>query len=178
MDAELNVTSLQDLRVASRSITALVFPVIVETILFGKPMRWLLSEPPLTYATVIFTAITGIAFYLLAYVKCASGSWNATQFTDPFISEKGLRTSRTNQVLLAVLLITYTMSGTAWAGHLRLVWVDANLAFSPSVSAAVDGGILPLDIALYDANANFLLIHVCTSVVNVGLSSQSCRTRC
>ena len=85
-------------------------------------------------------------------------------------SVKGIRKSRTNQALLAVLLTTYTMSGTALAGHLRLVWVDANLAFSPSMSAAVDGGLVPLDLALYYANADFLLIHVCTSVVNVGVA--------
>ncbi|KZV74219.1 hypothetical protein PENSPDRAFT_749519 [Peniophora sp. CONT] len=130
MDSGLNITSLQDLRATSQSISALVFPVIVETTLF-----------------VIFTTIAGVALYTLA--------------------EKGIRRSRTNQALLAVLLTTYTMSGTAWAGHLRLVWVDANLAFSSTTSAAVDGGFLPLDVALYYANADFLLIHVCTSVVNL-----------
>ncbi|VDB95620.1 unnamed protein product [Peniophora sp. CBMAI 1063] len=130
MESALNITSLQDLRFASQSITTLVFPVIVETVLF-----------------VIFTAIAVVALYTLI--------------------EKGLRTSRTNQALLAVLLTTYMMSGTAWAGHLRLVWVDANLAFSTSITAAVDEGLMPLDLALYYANADFLLIHVCTSVVNL-----------
>ena len=90
------------------------------------------------------------------------------------VSEKGLRKSRMNQALLAVLSTTYVMSGTAWAGHLRLVWVDANLAFSSLTSVAVDAGALPLDAALYLANADYLLIHVCTSVVNVSIPPCNC----
>jgi hypothetical protein len=81
-------------------------------------------------------------------------------------SQRGLH-FRINLILLCASLTMYAMSTAAWAGHLHVLWQDINIALSPLLSDAVDAGAVPLAAAQYSIDAPYVLLHVCTNVVNV-----------
>ncbi|KAI0028665.1 hypothetical protein K488DRAFT_89518 [Vararia minispora EC-137] len=146
MASSFPISAVDELRVKVQYFGTWGFPDIMETVLFSAFPTFVLARRLTVPPAAFFTVVIGVSTYTLL--------------------EKGLH-ARVNQVLLAASLTMYAMSAAAWAGHLRILWQDINIALSTTLATAVDAGLVPVEVAQYTRDVPFILLHVCTNVVNV-----------